>query len=848
MFHLATTVSFRHLLRKKGRLFLTVWGISLGVAMIMAITIVNNSVLSSFYQLADSVSGRASLQVISSADSGFPVTALDSVLAVPDVTAASPVVRRNTFLHSAGQEWQVLVYGVDLELDMAVREYILHSGRFWETNAGDSLILTRSMADQMGLALGDQLQLLTVDGLATFSIVGLLEPTGPAQTNGGRFAIIPIKSAQTHFARQGKFDSIDIVLNREARTEEQREAIQAKVGEEVLVVTPAHRGEEVDEMLAALRQVLSLASAISLVVGAFLVYNNISVGIQERRKEFGILRCLGAEAIQIRRVVMVESMLIGLLGSVLGIVTGAVLARFMGVGLGETVLAMYRFDITSLSLRPRDLLMALGAGIGVSLLAGLPASQEILRLKPVEVVRSQRAIESTAYPRWPRTGTGLMVAGILMATVALTWKEPSKEVALGLGSLGFAFAGVGWILLAPVAASTLGQKLGKWGNSARLAIWQMGLQNAARRPGRIGSTMVALTVAIAMLVGMGGMIRSFKTSVSDWTARAMGWDLMVSSGFAVMGADVTLPESFQSQILETPGVKVAAPERFSMVTLEGRPAYLAVFDMQVFPQYGQLDIIEGDAENLYAKLQEGQVAINNPMAQQRNLKVGDTLRFETPTGPVKTQVAAVVNTLFSAIGAVYMDRGFYVGHWQDSTADTFVVKVASGASLEEVAHRITEQPSLKHLKVLTNQAYRKQIDDMMAQSMGLIDGLLYVAMVVGALGVANTLFISVMERRRELALLRAVGSSRPQLFTVVLSEAVMIGVVSGVVGTALGALLSLLMIQQIGLTSGMILERYVSIISVVVGLAMAFILAPLAGLLPARAAVGFSITTAVRDE
>lgn len=423
-----SALSFRNLWARKARTLLTTGGIVLGVALILATSIATHSAEVSVRQLFEEAAGRASLVVTSDspAEGGFSEQALRRVQDTPGVAAAAPLVQTVTLLAEDADQVSLvsfvlelsgglLLCGVDPDLDPQVHTVRIVEGRFFasrEDKDKQVIVLTRDYAQEKGLAVGDDVELLIAEGTESFEIVGLMAKEGLGLFHRGKIGLLPLRTLQRVFERGRELDQIDVVAAPGADTEQLKADLQATLGRRYAVTYSAARGKLIEQMIARYTQGMNLSSTMALFVGAFLIYNTFSMTVLERTRELGLLRALGATRGRVLRLLLAEALLKGAIGSTLGVILGLSLAYSL-----RDVLAAYsNVEVVAFQVPSEGLFLALGVGMMVTVLAALRPVWRASRLPPVEALRPRAvAGEGGVTPRRTWFGLGVMV----LASVAL---------------------------------------------------------------------------------------------------------------------------------------------------------------------------------------------------------------------------------------------------------------------------------------------------------------------------------------------------------------------------------------------------------------------------------------------
>ncbi|MGE5589535.1 MAG: ABC transporter permease [Bacillota bacterium] len=856
MLPLLRFVNLRHLTSRLGRTALTVSGIALGVAMIMAVLVMNRNIHESYRQLFSDLAGRADIEISASTAGGMDEALLSQVEGATGVRVALPTIRGRSVLSARDRSETVFVLGVDPGRDAELRDYQWADGRMPAAGAAREVVLTDSLASGLGVQPGDDVTLLTATGRQTYRLVGTIGAAGPGRVNLGRVAVVPLAAAQDMLGKTGRVDTIDVMLSPAAdaaavTVELAGLATGARVGK-------PEGGSEMDDIMGSVNLLMVFASAISLFASAFLIFNNVSMSVAERRTQHGILRALGLTRQRLLGLGLAEALLLGLVGSGVGVLLGSGLAQAMVVGLSRTMEGVFRFNPGPGGTDAAATFVALIVGVGTTVAAALRPLTESAGVQPVEAMRPGAARIADGDHRglssgW-RTrallGSVLVLGGAGSNVALLTLPDRLDTSHMWILSASLLVALFGLILLLEPLTALLAPGLGRASGRLFGVPGRLGAGNLARSPGRTAATAGALLVAVSMFVGVGGMSASFRGYVRDWVETAIGWDLLVSSSWNGLGAETPMSPDVGKELAEIPGVALASPERFTFVDYRGTRVLMSVLVMNDFPSFASFRVAEGPpADRLARELaRHSGVAISRTLAQGQGLHPGDALRLSTPKGDRDFRVSGVVNDWSTATGTIYMDRGWYLELWDDPMVDSFAVNVAD-APVETVRQAISDHfQGRLPLTMQTNAEFASSVDRTINESYLLIQALVLVALLVAALGVANTLIMSASERQREIAELRAVGADRRQVGRMVLVEALAIGLVGCSLGMLAGVVLAVDLVLAATRSMGLAFTLVIPLWVVPAALAVGLLGAPLAGWGPARYASAQPICVGMRYE
>jgi putative ABC transport system permease protein len=853
---------FRSIRARPLRLLLSTFGIVLGVAAILAIGITNQTALDSVTQLFANTSGKSNL-IITSAEvesGGFSENVLMKVKDLPEIARAVPSLQVQTLLATESTPTEIslsffgmesgglLLYGIDPVTDPEVRVYKLVEGEFLSSgyNANE-IVLVSTFAEENNLEVGDWAEIVAETGVEKLRVVGLMDRDGAGQLNNGAFGVFPLEVAQKLYYRTDEIDQIDLMvlpeLNNKDGIDRVLQLVQSIVGESYSVGYPASQGQRMTQMLSNYQIGLNFMSGIALFVGAFLIFNSFSMTVVERTREFGMLRTVGMTRNQVTIQVLLEAAMLGLIGSGLGVAVGIMMARGL-TRLMEIMLAqdMNRVDI------PQDMVI-LGATIGVvvAVIAAVIPAYSAGRVSPLEALQVRGRGREGCIMRlgWI---PGLL---LLILSIAILIINPFPyDVQFRMGSMVVFSLFIGGTLTIPISVSiwhrVLGPILGLFfGRSGRL-----GSSNIQRSRLRTTLTVAALMIGVAMIVVVWAMTGSFKGDLVDWLEGYLAGDLYVTSSLpmgkdvwkrleAVEGIDVATPASYLEVKWQKPN-----GEEETLTFMAVDPGSYSRVTTFLFEQ------VETTAQAALDRFAAGDaVYISSVIAEQSGLRPGDKIVLRTKTGEVPFHIAGVV--------VDYFNEGLVLrGSWQDMVryfrekdATAFMLKVAPGYSADQVRNTIDDLYGKRYrLVVESNQSMLERIDTLMQQAFSMFDVLSIIAMAVGLFGIANTLTMNVIERTRELGMLRAIGMNRFQMIRMVLAEAALMGMIGGVLGVLFGVILARIFMMAMTAMSGYQLEFSLPPERILIGILIAVVVSQLAAFLPAMRAARLRILSAIQYE
>ncbi len=839
--------TLRHLTRAKLRTALTVVGLALGVALYVAIRLCNESVDASFRDSITGVSGAATLEVLGG-EAGLDETTLETVAAAPGVLAAAPVIHRAVALDDGAS---LVILGVDPFSEAPFRAHGLDTADASESFLLDptAIAITRRFAEARGLRPGDSLRVVDHDRPIALTVAAIVADDRLARAWGGAVALMDIASAQWTFDRLGRLDRIDI-LTKPDEVDAVRARLAAALPAPLLVQRPERRLAHAEHVVRAFQVNLTALSGIALLVGLFLIYNTMTYALLRRRAEIGLLRALGVTRARLFSALTAESLVFGAAGGLLGVPLGWLLARAAVGGVSLTVAALYGgAPARDVALTPSLAVEGFALGSVVAVAAALVPIVEALRTVPREVL----------HPGWVERRRRVR-AGRL-ATVGLGWWALAWALARAGPIAGIPFFGYGAALCLVLGGAFVTPLAGTWlGRLVDPMALRLGWVEArlaggtlSATPGRTAVAAGALMTALAMMVSVIVMVGSFRRTVERWIEATITADLYITPGSrpAVGPSAHFADDAVVAAIASVPGVAAVDPYRQIPIEADGQPLLVSSRDARIVRDRSGMQFEHGDPNAILDRVANGEgVVISEVLARRLGVRAGDALRLPTPDGPASFPTLAVFYDYATDGGRVLMDRSVFVRYWRDRGVTAAAVYVGEEADPERVRAAIDAALEPSHRVVITsNRALKREVLDVFDQTFAITRALEWVAMAVAALGVANTVLTIVLERRREVGVLRALGATRAQVGGVVVCEAGLIGILGSALGAAVGLTVSLVLIRVVNLQSfGWTIGFSWGVPDVIGASLLAFAAAIVAGWLPARHAAGLPFAEILTDE
>jgi putative ABC transport system permease protein len=826
---------------------LTGLGVLLGVAIAIAVQLANHTALHSFERGLKAVTGDAVWQVQGQA-SDMPDSVLYDLRLATGVAQLRPVLE-GTAVSSDHPDQALKILGIDLTQIEAVGNGITPvAGTFLMAQPYPVALLSPEAVSALGVRTGQLMRWKVQDRVVTVRV-------GPLRPNDARtasldpyVALMDLADAQEVLGRIGRLDRVDIAPLSGVAESEIEAVMTPLMKRGVVLARPSESIEQARRMLLSFRVNLMALSFVALIVGAYLIYNTVAISVVQRRREVGILRTLGMSRAVIIWLFLLEAGAIGLVGGLLGIVAGSLLARGAVEAVGRTVNAIYlATPVTGVVYDPLTLVSGLAIGVGLALLAaGIPA-WEASQTPAATVTRAGtwEGQQREGLLRWSASAAFVLIAA---------WEASQLPPLMGLPVGGYAAAAlliVAFSMWGPLSVRIVTGVAGPWcrrvGGLAQLAV-----RNFERAVGRNAVAIAALMVGLAMMIGVSTMVSSFRDTVVRWVDHTLPGTYYLKPELAV-GArqNITMSADWIARMKALPDVAAVEGFRTRAIAYNGTTVRLGASDMAVLAEFGSLMLTNaGDPKKAYAALiGQDRVLVSEALTIKQGVVVGSRLALDTPQGTKHFEVMGTYRDYASDQGYILMDRGTYRRYWQDDAITDLAIYASPGADTERLRVRIHETLGGAPISVTSSATMRAQVLTVFDQTFAITDALHLIALSVSLLGVVGSLYALVLERQREWSILRQLGLSTGQLLRLVVFEAGLIGVAGVMLGTVAGLALSWLLVEVINRQSfGWTVTWQSPGLYLLKAGAVIIICAMLAGILPARVAARTPIAEGLRHE
>ncbi|MBI3449351.1 MAG: FtsX-like permease family protein [Acidobacteria bacterium] len=784
-------------------------GIMFGVCGPIAVISVNHNMVRSFELTFATTAGKADLQVFAVGGEHVQWNLVDRIRKLPAVALAVPVVRGSGYLRAHGDVLPLQFYGIELPSDLGVREYHPKLGNLPTAIQDDWVLISSILHDKLDATPGSDIVLLSAAGRAeSLRVQCVLSPIGLASLNDGAVAFVSLAKAQ-HLAGLGReVTAIDIVLRRAVNFDAARQTIQAILPPSTYVDKPTQRTRFVEDVLASFSLFAILSASVAVAAGAFVVYANVSVAGRRKRVQAGIVRALGGSRQFLQVIAWLDTIVISIIGSGLGGAAGIIAARLSSkVALQELAVLL---DVSpQFDDRPCGvLLLAFGLGFFGSVSAAVVPIVTLLRVSPLSVLHKQLDAPMPHGRRSLRVAIAVFAVSLICFICILRYSALLPrwlEVDIGAAALVGGATAV-WIASTSFIESVAGV-LGASVTDKHGAIAELTLTNLRANPGRYAATVSVFAICIGFVVGHACFEASFSAYLRNWMERSLGWDVRIGRGVT---GPVTAQRPFDqgaiARAVAAATKSLVSPQTFvEAATVDGDPILLSVFVMLDLPKYAALPILKGSKDAFQRVTEEVGVIAPSSTARQYALTAGSTITIRTSLGPRTVPIVAVVDS-FSPLPELYVDRTFldrYFPNLRDRV-DFVVVKFNGGDRLESVVAALSDADQLDgELQIQELDEFRRTETRKVEALLGQIRALTMCCLLVACLALGNCITLSILDRKRELATLRAIGASPARVFLIILADGSLVGLIGLGCGVAIGLGLGLALIQLCVAYSGL---------------------------------------------
>jgi putative ABC transport system permease protein len=844
-------VALKGLAARKVRALLTAFAIVIGVSMVSGTFVLTDTMQKAFdgiftasYDQTDAViAGKEVVKGSTSGGATVPDSLLAKVKALPEVGAAGGTIALDSANKAEiiGRNGKPAGKGgaprLALGQDTAQPQFsglALKTGQWG--HGPKEVVIDAATADKQRYVVGDMIQVATLGDKHRYKLTGIATFGNVDSLGGATMAIFDIGTAQTLLHKDHAFDGISIAAKEGTSSAQLVRAVQPLVpaGLEVKDAKEqaAADSKEINDSLAFVRYFLLGFGGIALFVGAFVIFNTLSITVAQRTREFATLRTLGGSRKQVMRSVVIEGFVIGLLASVVGL--------FAGVGIAKGLNALIGGDLPDAGLvfAPRTVIISLVLGTVITLIASIMPARRATRVPPIAAVREGAVLPASRFAAHSLKAAVVVcvasVAAICAGVFASGLSAIGVAVLLGGGILAL-FVGVA--LAAPHLVKPLTRIVG-WPASRAGVAGELAGANSVRNPSRTASTAAALMIGLTLVTVVAVLGAGLRTTVESAVTD------QIDAPYVLDGKDGAPFEAAEGAALaRTPGVKVASSVRTDIALVGGDEHDVTGVDPATIGQFYTFAWSTGSAASL-AKLGGDGALVTKTYADDQHVAVGKPLSVETASGEKRTVVVAGIYDppeIEQMLGDVTIGQQTFDDAFpQPKNMFTFI-DAGAGANSRLAAVAAGFSDATFH----TGDAFATDYTKGFASFLNMLYVLLAFSVVVSLFGMVNTLVLSVFERTRELGMLRTIGMTRRQARRMIRHESVITALIGAALGLPLGIFLAALVTQalskyDVGLSIPVSTLFLFTVVAILAGVAAAVV--------PARRAARLNVLDALHYE
>ncbi|MBN1316488.1 MAG: ABC transporter permease [Anaerolineales bacterium] len=846
------TLAFRYLSGRKLRTVLTTLAVVFGVMVIFGMNILLPAFIQGFQANMMAVAGEVDATITHKTGAPFTESIVERIMKVDGVRAASGNLNRTITLPSdffdkdpsrADRINALTLVGLDLDSIRTVRAFPVVDGRFLQVGDTDVAVINQTLADNLMLEPGDSLAVPAVSGILDMEIVGIL----PAKTTPGNEEIfIPLADAQAALNMPMQINAINANLNtiEKADREAILAAIQDEIGSNFEIGALASGGELLANIRIA-QSIINLLGVLALFMGGFIIFNTFRTIITERRRDIGMLRAIGANRKTILGLILIESIIQGVIGTMIGLVLGYLLAFGMISFIQNLIDTFLQLHMGAPVVTPGILAASILLGIGSTLLSGIIPAINASRLMPLEALRPA---ETEVIPR-PMSGRSFWT-GVIMIGAALFFLLIKNFFLTGFGSMLFF---LGLILISPGLVQPISNGFARLVENlfVRQGIGNLAAGNLTRQPTRTAVTATATMIGMAVIIMAFSIVTSLSLGFNSVLEKTLGSDfLVIPPTVMAWGGNVGLNPDVADQLRAIDQIDAVSTLRFATSETSGIPISLLGIDPTQFSRVSALQITEGDQDSVFDELANGRVVIaNTALAMNGGIHVGDEISLVTVNGEQAYRIAAIgMDYMNAKIAGVFISQENIAADF--GMAEDIMLQI----NLKKGVQRDSVEPQIRALlepypqfNLISGIEYIEQNQGMLKAAFSGMYAMLIFMSIPSLIAMINTLAIGVIERTREIGMLRAVGSTRKQIRLVILVEALILAAIGTFFGIAAGLYLGYLGVSALAM-AGYPLEYLFPISGVIAAIIAGLVFGALAAVIPSRQAARMDVVAALRYE
>jgi putative ABC transport system permease protein len=840
-------LAWRYLWGRKLRSLLTVLAIVLGVAIVFGMNGIAPVMEASLGESVRTSAHQVDLIITHKTGGVFDQAMVQKVINYPGVETATPALERTILLPAEmalpTTEGKLIdglvVNGADPATSSDVYPLRPFTGRWLEPQDENVIVVRESLTQKTGLTLGDTVLLPAAGGMMQFEIVGILTAS---LLLGDESVYMPLPTAQKLFNLPGQINGIGAQFAPGSDKESVRQGILEMFGSDFNAGELHSGGNEWDSFFQMINLMITMMGVLALAMGGFIMFITFRTAVVERKQDVGILRAIGASRQTVVRLILLEGLIQSVIGTALGLIVGYFMAtavvrlmnpiwiEFMNMSLGEPSFTV----VTAV--------LAVSLGLGIPLISCLLPALAASKVTPLEAMRP--AVGEVER----RTLRQRTIVGALLIGLSLVGLATGQSILVSSSALLFL---LGLVVIGPALVYPISVIFGRLLAIAFAREGRLAQGNLIRQPGRAAITALTITISLAILITIAGFSTTMGRGMMGWLEASMQANyLLLPEDLLLADGNVEAGPELAEELRQIPGIAAITTLRRSETQFAEAPLQVIGIDPDSFAEVSGLTFSAGDADVAYDQLAVGRYLIANGIfAAQNNLAVGDELVLQTLEGPQSYQLAGVgIDYLNGTMAVAYISQINLAQDFHQANDYLLMANRTTDAEASDVEDALLalarKYPAFS--LIAYDQWRETQVELMNLRNTSTYSMMAMLA-IPALIALVNTLGINVLERIREIGMLRAVGGTRSQIKRMIIAESLLLAVMGIATGILAGVWLGYIVIDAMNM-NGFPYDYYFPYAGVLITIAVGLLLGVLGALIPAHHAARLNIVAALQYE
>ena len=836
----------RYLRGRLQRSVLTTLAISFGVAILFGMNGLIPTMLDAFRHSMYTSAGQVDLTLSSFSNSSFDQGVIAEIKNTAGISEATAYLSKTVSLpvsmggssDSISGVSSINLTGVDPAEAKKTKVYSMLSGRFLTKEDTNAVVISQILASSLHLAVGDVFTIPSASGTTSLNVVGIMNVTSPTAVNQ---VVAPLTTAQNILGLAGQINSIDLLFNAGVDSKSVQAALKKNIGD-AYKFGSVETGTEFTAALTLGQSIMWFFGIAALIMAAFIIFNTFRTLVAERRRDLAMLRAIGANRKTLMGMILIESLLQGIIGTAVGLLLGWLLTigvldltrgfigNFAHITIGNPVFSTSTFIASTI------------LGIGLSVASAYLPARSTFKITPLEALRPALG---AAENRRMRINAWIGLGLILVSSASFFIQN------INVTTVGLVLFLTGLVMAAPALVRPMAVVFSSLFGFLFPRENQLARENLCRQPGRAAITASAMMIGLSLSIAVVGMVTSTRHGFMSYLDKSLGSDYLFMPTSLVLGngnqgADPALVDN----IRKVDGVSAVTSLRLAFSQFNDASLEVIGIDPATYPTVSGLEFISGDSQQAYQDLGSSRsIIVNGIFSSTYNVHTGDEMKLKTPNGDQVYKVVAVgMDYLNAKLATGYISQANLKKDFNVSTDVLILVNKTKSADSAAVMTSLQGLAAKFPAFTLINAAtFKRSQEDVFDEVIIALYILALILTLPGLIAMANTMSINVIERTREIGMLRAVGATRGQVRRMILAESLQLSLLGSVLGVFVGLFLSNFIVKVMVL-AGFKLDFYFPTGGIILAIVLGLVVGVLASLAPAQKAAKTEIVESLRYE